>query len=246
MHGDNTVLFKIPPIGPIDLSITGDVLILWIAALVTFSLLFFSCNRRNPVPRGAFQGLFEGLVEMINKEIIGPCVGKDAAHWSGLILALFFFVLSGNLLGMVPYSKSPTSNWNVTAGLAAFVFLTTVYINVRSHGLFGFLKKFRPSGVHPAILPLLIPIEVISWLAKPCSLAIRLFANMMAGHALILAFIGLTAAAAAAWKTSFLAPLPFVGALIMSSFEIFVSFVQAFIFAMLSALYIREALDSAH
>lgn len=246
MHGESTVLLKIPPIGPVDLSITSDILILWIAAAVTFGLLFLACRRRALVPKGAFQGFFEALIETINTEVIKPCMGADGTHWSGLILALFFFVLFSNLLGLVPTFESPTSNWNVTAALAAIVFCTTIYISIRTHGFGGFLKKFSPSGVHPAILPLLVPIEVISWIAKPCSLAIRLFANMMAGHALILAFIGLAATCTAAWRTCSLAPLPFVGAIVMSAFEIFVCFVQAFIFAMLSGLYIREALDSAH
>ncbi len=246
MHGEQVILLRLPKLGPVDMSITTDVALLWSSATVCFILLTLACRRKNLVPSGAMQGLFEGLIDFVDKEVIAECIGPMGRRWSGLILSLFFFILFSNLLGMVPFSRAMTSNWNVTLALAGFVFLTTLFINVKTHGLGGFLKKFAPSGVHPAILVLLVPIEIISWLAKPCSLAIRLFANMMAGHALIFAFVGLSAAATAAWKTSYLAPLPFAGAVIMSCFEVFVCFIQAFIFAMLSSLYIREALDANH
>lgn len=246
MHGEKVVLLRLPQVGPVDLSITMDVVLLWIAAAICLVLLTLACRRKNLVPRGALQGIFEGLIDFIDKEVVVECIGPAGRRWSGLILSLFFFVLFSNLFGMLPFSRATTSNWNVTLALAILVFLTTVFINIKTHGLGGFVKKFVPSGIHPAMLVLLVPIEIISWLAKPCSLAIRLFANMMAGHALIFAFVGLAAAATAAWKTSCLAPIPFAGGVIMSCFEVFVCFIQAFIFAMLTALYIREALDANH
>jgi F-type H+-transporting ATPase subunit a len=132
-----------------------------------------------------------------------------------------------------------TSSINVTAAFAIIVFVTTIVVNIRTHGLFGFLKKFSPSGLPLVVKVLAVPIEVISWLARPLSLAIRLCANMMAGHALILIFLGM--AGSAMWL---LKPLPYAGAIIMSAFELFVSFVQAFIFTLLAGMYIKDALDA--
>ena len=119
------------------------------------------------------------------------------------------------------------------------MFATTIVVNIRTHGVFGFLKKFSPSGLPLVVKILAVPIEVISWLARPLSLAIRLCANMMAGHALILIFLGM--AGSAMWL---LKPLPYAGAIIMSAFELFVSFVQAFIFTLLAGMYIKDALDA--
>ena len=127
----------------------------------------------------------------------------------------------------------------VTAGLALLVFLLTIGISLRSHGVWGFFKKFMPSGLPWWIGFIIDPIEIVSWLAKPVSLAVRLFANMMVGHALILVFVGM--AAAGAW---YVKALPLAGAVVMSGFELFVSFIQAFIFTMLAGFYIKEALEA--
>ena len=105
----------------------------------------------------------------------------------------------------------------------------------------GFLRKFAPSGIPKWAAVLVVPVEILSWLSRPFSLAIRLFANMLVGHALIFVFVGLLSAVAI-----YIKPLPLAGAVIMSCFEIFVCFVQAFVFAMLTGLYIREAVDGRH
>ena len=228
----------------IDLSITNEVVLLWVGALVTFVLLGLACRRREPVPRGAFQNLFEALIDFVQESIIKDSLGPRGAVWTPFLLTLFFIILFCNLLGVVPlpsHAKSITSNLNVTAGLAVTVFGLTVIVSLRHHGLGGFLRKFKPAGVPPLMLPLVVPIEIISWLARPFSLALRLFANMLAGHTLILVFVGMTVAA-----NVFLKPLPLVGAVAMTAFEIFASVIQAFIFTMLSGLYLREALEEAH
>ncbi len=236
------VLIKLPTLWGIDLSITNEVLLLWIAAALTFVVVAVACRRREPVARGAFHNFMEALIDFIDKSVGDEILGEHRHRWSPFLLTLFFLILFSNLLGLVPlpsHVKAMTSSISVTAALAIIVFGTTIVVNIRSHGLLGFLKKFVPGEIPLAAKCLAAPIEVISWLARPLSLAIRLFANMLAGHALILIFLGM--AGSAMWL---LKPLPYAGAVIMSAFEVFVSFIQAFIFTLLAGMYIKDALDA--
>ncbi|MBC8453646.1 F0F1 ATP synthase subunit A [PVC group bacterium] len=236
------VLICLPTVLGVDLSITNEVLLLWISASAAFVLVTFGCRYKGMVPKGRFQNMFEAIIEFIETSVVKEGIGKDAKIWSPFLLSLFFFVLFSNFGSMVPlpsHSKAMTSNINVTGALAFIVFALTLVINLRKHGIIGFFRKFVPSGLPVPVALFAVPIEIISWLARPFSLAIRLFANMMAGHALILVF--LTMAGGAAW---FLKVLPFTAAVIMSAFELFVCFVQAFIFTLLSGIYIKDALES--
>jgi F-type H+-transporting ATPase subunit a len=236
------VLIKLPPLWGVDLSITNEVILLWIAAALTFVLVTVACRRRSEIAKGPFQNLFEAIIEFLDDAIGHDILGEHGRHWAPFLLTLFFLILFTNLLGLAPlpsHVKAMTSSINVTAAFAIIVFVTTIVVNIRTHGLFGFLKKFSPSGLPLVVKVLAVPIEVISWLARPLSLAIRLCANMMAGHALILIFLGM--AGSAMWL---LKPLPYAGAIIMSAFELFVSFVQAFIFTLLAGMYIKDALDA--
>ena len=238
------VLVPLPTVFGIDLSVTNEVALLWVAAALTFGLLWLACRRRDPVARGRFQNLVEALIEFIDQEVVRSGLGEGGKAWAPFLMTLFFFILFGNLIGLAPlpyHAKAATGNISVTLALALLVFGMTIVINIRCHGVGGFLRKFMPSGIPKAVAVLVIPIEIVSWLAKPLSLAIRLFANMIVGHALIFVFIGLEMSVA--W---FLIPLPLVGAVVMDAFEVFVSLIQAFIFTLLAAMYIREALDEAH
>lgn len=236
------VLLKLPSLFGVDLSITNEVLLLWLSAFVTFTLLFFVCRRHGPVARGPIQNLFESIIEFVEKSVVHEGIGPGGTMWSPLLLTLFFFILFCNLIGMLPFPshvKAMTSNINVTAALASLVFVLTIGIGIGKHGFGGFIRNFVPDGLPMWITVLVFPIEVVSWLAKPFSLAVRLFANMFAGHALIMVFLSLTVSAA--W---FLKPLPLAGAVVMSCFELFVSFIQAFVFTMLTGIYIKEALET--
>jgi F-type H+-transporting ATPase subunit a len=236
------VLIRLPILWGVDLSITNEVLLLWIAAACTFILVTLACRRRNPVAKGPFQNFFEAIIDFLDESIGEEILGKHGRQWSPFLLALFFFILFANLLGLAPlpaHVKAMTSSINVAASLAMVVFAITIVVNIRTHGVFGFLKKFAPEGLPFVVKILAVPIEVISWLARPLSLAIRLSANMLAGHALILIFLGM--AGSVAWL---LKPLPYMGAVIMSAFELFVSFIQAFIFTLLAGMYIKDALDA--
>ncbi len=238
------VLIELPSVFGIDLSITNEVLLLWLAAGLTFVVVTLACRRPEPVPHGGFANFFEAIIEFLEQSVIREGIGEGGRRWAPFLLTLFFFILFSNLFGVVPlpsHAQAMTANINVTCALAAITFVITIVVNVACHGLFGFLRKFVPSGIPGWIVPFVVPIEVISWLARPFSLAIRLFANMMAGHALVLVFLGL--AGSLAW---FIKPFPFVGAVVMSAFELFVSFIQAFIFTLLSGIYIKDALESSH
>ena len=248
MHQISTkVLVSLPPVFGLDLSITNKVVLLWIAAALTFLILFPACRRKNLVPHGILQNLFEALIDFIEHAVARDTIGPGARRWIPFLLTLFFFILFANLMGLVPvpsHVEAVTANFSVPVALALIVFGLTLGINVRRHGTRGFLKKFLPTGVPGWIAPLVVPIEIISWLAKPVSLAIRLFANMLAGHALILVFLTMLTGLTVTWLLA--APLPLAGAVVMSAFEVFVSLIQAFIFTMLAAIYISEALVEQH
>ncbi len=236
------VLIPLPTVLGIDLSITNEVLLLWIAAFITGALLIRVFHRQAPVASGPFQNFFESLLEFINESVVKDSIGPEGKRWAPLLLTFFFFILFINLLGMLPLPslvKAMTSDISVTGALALIVFALTIGISIRAHGVLGFLKKFIPTGIPAWIMVLVVPIEIISWLARPVSLAIRLFANMLAGHALILVFVGL--AAGGAW---YIKPVPLAGAVAMSLFELFVCFVQAFVFTLLAGMYIKDALET--
>jgi F-type H+-transporting ATPase subunit a len=238
---ERRVIVELPHLWGIDFSITNEVVLLWIAAAFAFVVVSLACRRPQPVAKGAFQNFFEAMIEYIDTSIGEDILGADGKKWAPFLLTLFFFILFTNLLGLAPlpsHIKAMTSSINVTAALALIVFFTTIYINIHTHGIGGFFKKFIPEGLPIPILILAIPIEIISWLARPFSLAIRLSANMIAGHTLILVFISMTGSLA-----FFLKPLPYAGAVIMSGFELFVGFIQAFIFTLLAGIYIKDALE---
>jgi F-type H+-transporting ATPase subunit a len=241
---ERTVVLLLPTLWGIDLSITNEVLLLWLAAGIAFTVLFLASRAIKLVPHGVLQNGVEAVIEFIDKEVVGDVIGPQGVRWSSFVLTLFFFILFSNLVGLIPipsHFKAATGNINVTAALAVMVLLVTMGINIAHNGVWGFLKRFAPSGVPKMILPMIVPIEIVSWLARPFSLAVRLFANILAGHTLLLVFIGLAAS-----LSVYLKPLPFLGGVIMEAFELFVCFIQAFVFTILTALYIQDALAHEH
>jgi len=182
--------------------------------------------------------------------VIQGAMGIHAKAWSPFILTVFFFILFCNLLGLVPVPgteehpifKPITSNINVTATLAVIVIVLTQAVDMKIHGFIGYFKRIAPKGLPLWIFPLVFFLEFISKLiARPLSLTLRLFANMLAGHKIIGAFIML--GMLIPWKLCPLMILPFIGTVAMSVFELFVCFLQAFIFTTLTGLYIGEALE---
>jgi len=228
-----------------DLSITKAEIVMWIASLILIFLFTLAGRRMGHVPTG-IQNFVEWVVLFLKENLTRGTLEdeKDADRWFPLIGTLFLFILTCNLLGLFPGSFTATSDINVTAALALLVFVISQGAGIIRHGPLGYLKSFIPKGVPAWILPLMLPVEIMSQFAKPFSLAVRLFANMLAGHVVILVFLsGLVALRGFFY---FAAPLPLIMTLIMNLFEIFVAFIQAYIFATLTAVYLNQALHPAH
>ncbi len=229
-------------IGGIPLDITQAVLFMWVGCTILVVVFVLAARRNGLVPHGV-RTVLEAFLLFIREDIVKRAMGPSGVRYFPFVATLFFFILVCNWVGLVPLplAYSATSNISVTAALALMVFVVVQVEGVRRRGLLGYLRGFLPPGVPHILLPLMVPIELISLVARPFSLAIRLFANMLAGHLLILVFLGMTATGA--WL---LKAVPLVGAVLMSVFEIFVGLVQAYIFSMLTATYLSEAVGEAH
>jgi len=205
--------------------------------------------------QGRLPNLVESLLEFVRENISEAFMGHHGAKWFPFVTTIFFFVLFNNLIGLVPipgYFHAGTSNLNVTATLAIMVFLVVQGVAIKTHGLKYYLgllfPKTAPVWLRFSLMPF---IELIGMFARPFSLAIRLFANMTAGHQIILVLLTGELVGATwmlrqgiIWKM--ISPAPLVGVIVMDGFEIFVAFIQAFIFALLTALYLGEALEESH
>ena len=228
---------------------------LFVAAGLTFLFLVGAARALRPTGEGRFPNMVEAMLEFVRENVSDACMGHHGARWFPFVASVFFFILFCNLLGLVPipgYFHAATSNLNVTAVMAILVFLIVQAVAVKSHGVKFYLAVLFPKSA-PAILryTLMPPIELIGILARPFSLAIRLFANMTAGHQIILVLltgdlIGVTYLLQHGFLAKMAAALPLVFVIVMDGFEIFVAFIQAFIFALLTALYLGEALEESH
>ncbi len=235
--------FQIKPliplrIGEFDLSFTNSSLVMVIAVGLIVLLLTLSVRRGALVPT-RWQSVTEMLYEFI-AGMVRDNVGAAGRRYFPFVFSLFMFILFANMLGMVPYSFTPTSHIIVTFTLAMVVFVGVTIIGFVKHGL-HFLSIFYPTGVPVYMMPILIPIEIISYLARPVSLSVRLFANMMAGHTMLKLFGGFVVALGIllGW-----APLAFLVAL--TGLEIGIAFLQAYVFAILTCLYLNDALHLHH
>ena len=218
----------------LDISISNSVIWMWISMGLLF--LFFHRALRTPsrVP-GRLQSIAEAGFQFI-QDIVDETIGKDGKRFFPYIFALFFTILFCNLTGLIPGSFTATSQIIVTGTFAMGVFLFSTGLGFYKHGL-HFLHFFVPSGLPIALLPLMVPIEIISYLARPVSLSVRLFANMTAGHTLlaVLFFFTATLPWFGAW-------LPFGFTVIFTGVEIFIGLIQAYIFTILTCVYINDAL----
>jgi F-type H+-transporting ATPase subunit a len=236
----------------LDISPTRHVVMLWIAAtlcIVTTLLALRAHNRRTregKAPSGFGNGL-EALVLYLRNEVILPNVGPHGNGYVPYLLTLFFFILFANLLGLVPYGSTATGNISVTATLAIVTFLVIEIAGIKAQGK-GYINTiiFWPHdmslGMKLFISPILTPIEIVGKLTKPVALAIRLFANMTAGHVVLLALISLIFT----FGSWLLVPIPILMAIGISFLELFVAFLQAFIFTLLSTVFIGLIRESAH
>lgn len=230
--------------GCLDLSITKHTVFMWIAAALLLLVMLTATHRDRTklVPRGTTANLLEMLVVFVRDELAIKNIGKEEGpRYTPFLLTAFFFILFMNLLGLLPWSATATANIAVTAGLAICTFLVTQYAGIRAAGLGGWLKHLT-GGVHWAMWPIMVPVEVLGLFTKPFALTIRLFANMLAGHIVIFFLLGLIFVL----DTAAVAPVSVAFAFAIYLLELFVAFVQAYVFTMLSALFIGQGVAMGH
>jgi len=229
-------------LGPVGRSVnfTNSNVIMVLSAALLLALLAVGMRRRAVVP-----GRLQSLAELCYEFIAGMCadtIGPEGRRYFPFVFTLFFFILFGNLLGLFPYFFAFTSHIAVTAALAVMVFVLSIIVAISLHGL-RFFTYFFPQGAPKALAPVLIPIEILSYLSRPVSLSIRLFANIVAGHVMWEVFAGfmliLTAALGIAGGIA--AVLPLAINVVLVGFELLVAFLQAYVFAILTCLYLHDA-----
>lgn len=242
VHGDSELIKPVDESRTIyDLSITKNVASMLVSAVLLL-VIFLSVagayqKRKGKAPRG-FQSAMEVLVLFIRDEVVKPNIGPKYEKYLPYLLTLFFFILINNLLGLLPGAANVTGNIAITMTLAIITFVI-VHMNSNKHYWSHLVK---PTGVPVALLPIMIPVEIVGVFMKPFSLMIRLFANMTAGHIILLSLFGLIFI----FKSIFIAPVVSAFALFMNFIEIMVAFIQAFIFTLLSSMYIGSAIEDNH
>jgi F-type H+-transporting ATPase subunit a len=250
-----------PPIGEIhlphfelfgiDLSITKHVVMMMAAAALLVIVLTAAARRRRPgeTPTG-FAAAIEAIVEFIHDQIAIPNMGEKLGKaFTPYLCTVFFFILTCNLLGLIPYGATATGNVNVTAGLAGLTFILTQAMAIKANGFIGYLRHLT-GGVHPAMWIIMIPVEFIGLFTKPFALCIRLYANMTAGHIVLLSLISLIFImgknGANLTAGIGIAPIAVAFSLFVNVLEIFVCLLQAYIFTLLSSLFIGLAAYTEH
>ena len=236
--------FEVKTIIPIeafgyDISFTNSALAMLLTVVLVI-LFMYICSRNLSIIPSRGQTVLESTYEFI-AGMIGDNIGQEGMKYFSFIFTLFLFILIGNLLGMFPYSFTWTSHIIVTFAIAFFIFIGVTIIAIYKHGLLKFMAFFAPSGVPKPMLILLVPIEIISYLSRPVSLSVRLFANMMAGHTLLKVIGGFVFVLGAnTFIIGGVLPLAFLVAL--TGLEIVIAFLQAYVFAILTCLYINDAI----
>lgn len=237
---------KLIPIelGGMDFSFTNSSLFMVATAACAAGFLFLTTSSRGLVP-SRMQSVSEMAYEFV-ANMLRDAAGSHGMKFFPFVFSLFMFVLVANILGLFPYFFTVTSHIIVTFALALLVIGTVVVYGLMKHG-FGFFKLFVPSGVPGVLVPLVVLIEVISFLSRPISLSVRLFANMLAGHITLKVFAGfvttLTAMGAVGVAGSI---LPLAMTVAITALEVLVAFLQAYVFAVLTCMYLNDAIHPGH
>jgi len=240
----------LPKIGPFDLSVNKAVIYLWLATAIIV-VVAIVVSRSLKVKPGRFQYAVEALYELARDGIVGSVMKSGKATWFPYVGAVFFFVLVNNLIGLLPLPfgenhqpsfYAATANLFVTATLALFTFVFTHYAGIKKNGALRYFKNWAPPSAPPVLKQIIFVIHAVSEVFRLISLSVRLFANMLAGHAIL----GVFFAMALIFQSYLAAVLLQGGSVLIYLFEIFVAVIQAFIFAILSAVYIGGALDQDH
>lgn len=234
------VIQDIAPItlGGVDISFTNSALWMVIAAVVSTTVLTLAMRRATMVP-GRLQVFAESTYSFI-ANMVRENSGKDGMKYFPFVFTLFVVVLMGNMLGMIPYSFTYTSHLAVTAGLAVFIFLFVTILGFVRHGL-HFFEFFSPAGVPLPLKFIVVPLEIISYMTRPITLSMRLFANMMAGHLVLKVFAGFCVSLMSISILASIIPMAFN--VIMIAFEFMIAFLQAYVFTILTCIYLKDALE---
>ena len=227
----------------IDLSITKFIFFMWLVALILLTTLYIvSRNYKSSfIPKG-LSNIVEITVLFVRDEIVKPTIGKGYERFLPYLLTVFFFILLSNFFGLIPYAVTVTGNIAVTAALAGISFIAIQIGGIKSHGMWGYFRGLIPSGMPPWILIIIIPLEILGLFTKPFALCIRLFANMIAGHVVILSLLGLIFIL----QTAFVAPVSIAFAIFIYLLELLIALIQAYIFTILTSLFIGMAVHQEH
>lgn len=220
-------------VGGVDLSFTNSSLFMVAAAVLSVSLLLFTVRQRQMVP-GRWQAVAEIYYNFV-AGLVKDAASPEARAYFPFVFTLFSFVLFGNLLGMLPFSFTFTSHIIVTFGLAAMIFVLVTIVGFVRHGL-HFLSYFKPEGLPVFVVPLVVALELFSYLIRPITLSVRLFANMLAGHVLLKVIVSFAAMLGLAGVVPVLFAIPLI------AFEVFVACIQAYIFTLLTCVYLKDAI----
>ena len=231
------VIERLVPIhvGGVDISFTNSAL--WAVIAVTCASLLFILAPRNLIPT-RLQSVAESIYELVY-DITHDVLHENARTYFPFVLTLFVFILFANVLGLIPYSFTVTSHIIVTLALALTVFIGATLIGFWKHG-FKYLKLFVPSGVPVLLLPLVVLIEIVSYFIRPLSLSIRLFANMMAGHMMLKVMAGFVV------MLGYFGFVPLIAMVGLTGLELLVAALQAYVFALLTCMYLNDAMHVDH
>jgi F-type H+-transporting ATPase subunit a len=221
--------------------LTTHNLMMAIASVLLLTLLLIARRQSGAVSTG-WANFFEVFIVYIRDEIVRPNLGEAGDRYLPYFLTLFFFILFCNLLGLVPFGATATGNIAVTAAMALTTFLMINISGVRELGFLHYMQTYIPHGLPFWLVPLMFVIEILGLFTKSFALCIRLFANMIAGHIVILAFMGLIFI----FKSIFIAPISVAAAVGLGLLELFVAFLQAYVFTLLTAVFVGGAVNPQH
>jgi len=225
------------PIGDLDFSYTNSAFFMTLIVLIVWGFVAGGMRHASAVP-SRWQSMVEITYEFIGN-MLYENVGPEARRFFPFVFSLFMFILAANMIGMIPYTFTVTSHIIVTFAFAILVFIGVTVMGFVNHGL-RFLKIFAPSGVPWPMYIILIPIELISYLSRPVSLSVRLFANMMAGHTMLKVIAGFVA------TLGIFGIFPILFIVALTGLEILIAFLQAFVFAILTCIYLNDAYHIDH
>jgi F-type H+-transporting ATPase subunit a len=233
----------------LDISITKHVVMLWLSAFIVFAVFTALARRRSIIPAGTFRNFFEVFVVFVRDEMVYKIMGEEMGRrFLPFFLTQFFFILTCNLLGLVPFMATATGNIAVTGALALITLAVTQIGGMMEQGFFTYLRNIVPPGIPVWLYPIMVPVEILGQFTKPFALTVRLFANMTAGHLVILSLFALIFIFRGFGDVVSYAVSPGVVGFVLfiSLLEIFVALIQAYIFTFLSIIFIGAALHPEH